>query len=215
MSFSPLPKILIADLERDAAGPVVDLGCGDGVFTERLRAHAGAVLGLDRDRAGHVRAAATADLRRPPLRRGGCGVLVAANLLRHLPEPRAAVDAWREALRPDGRLWILEDEPAAGDGPGALYRDLQAYLQRRDPLRRGPLMAREQMESFVTGEAGWSWGSFRNREPLRDPAPLKIALATAAVGGDTAAAGLLERLEHEPFTYGDAWWARWSREDAC
>ena len=141
MSFSPLPKTLIADLARPGSGPVVDLGCGDGRFGARLREHhAGPLFGLDRSRGPHVRAAAIADLQRPPLRGGGCGILVAANLLRHLPEPASAVAAWRRALRPDGVLWILEDEPAADEGPGSLYRDLQGWLLRHGPSGRGPLL---------------------------------------------------------------------------
>lgn len=213
MSFSPLPRILIADLARPGGGPVVDLGCGDGRFGARLRVHAEHVVGLDRSRAPHVRADVVADLLRPPLAPASCGVLVAANALRHLPDPAPALARWRETLRPDGRLWILEDEPAAGDGPGALYRDLQAWLRRRGPAGRGPLMARRVCEEAVAGQAGWRWGRFRNREDLRDPAALRDLVGAAAAGGDAEAAALAVRLAAEPFSYGDAWWARWCGEE--
>jgi len=213
MSFSPLPRTLIADLTRPGGGPVVDLGCGDGRFGAKLRAHAAHVVGLDLSRAPHVRADVVADLMRPPVAPGRCGVVVAANVLRHLPEPAVALARWREALRPDGRLWILEDEPAVGDGPGALYRDLQEWLRRRGPAGRGPLLARAACEGIVAGQPGWRWGRFQNRESLRDPAALHRLLAGAAAGGDAEAAALAARLAGEPFSYGDAWWARWCREE--
>jgi len=192
---------------------VVDLGCGDGRFGDRLREHHPAgIYGLDRSRGPHVRAAAIADVDRPPLRDGGCGLLVAANLLRHLPHPAAAVAAWRRALRPDGVLWILEDEPAAAAGPGGLYRDLQGWLVRHGPPGRGALLPQRRARELLDDGPGWRWGGFVNQEALRDPAALLAGLRAAAAGGDAAAAVLADRLERESFAYGEAWWARWQQE---
>ena len=112
----------------DAAGRLdggcaLDVGCGLGGKTHRLREHAGAAVrwtALDID-VDHLRQAGAyfteagvdavdrvaGDAARLPFADGGFDRIVTADALEHLPDPRRALAEFRRCLRPDGRLVLL------------------------------------------------------------------------------------------------------------
>jgi SAM-dependent methyltransferase len=97
------------------AGPVLDLGCGDGLSARMLGDQGsidGACIGLDRDRRSTRRAARTgafaalvdADATRLPLRTGSVPSVVCNGVLNAIPELDAALGEIRRVLSPGGRL---------------------------------------------------------------------------------------------------------------
>ena len=212
MSFDPLPTRLVEDLARTAGAPAVEPGCGDGRLTRRLRSIHPWVVGLDR-LGPLTRPGVIADAGAPPLHPGSAGAVIMGNTYRHLDDGPAALARWREAMRGDGCLWILEDEPAGDGRPGALYRDLQRLLDDLVPLRRGTLLPLAAFRHSLSSERGWSFGLERNRET---PADLAALIAGLEFHGGTvpAAARMAAALRVEGLDYGHYWWARWSSEES-
>jgi SAM-dependent methyltransferase len=102
-----------------AKGPLLDVGCGGGLFLRLLRERGVAGIGLDfsLDAAraawkSNGAPAALAELTQPPLRPGSCAAVTMFHVLEHLHSPRSYILAARELLRDDGRL-ILQ-VPNAG-----------------------------------------------------------------------------------------------------
>lgn len=110
-------RLTIADhvaFARRALGAgrrVLDVGCGSGLFLNRLRAPEG--FGLDTS----PRAAAVArevygvevvvgDLARAPFRATAFDLITMFHVLEHLPDPGAYVEAARRLLAPGGRLVV-------------------------------------------------------------------------------------------------------------
>jgi SAM-dependent methyltransferase len=105
--------------ESGESGPVLDVGCGGGLFLRMLRDRGFAGVGLDFS-PDAARAAWTVNgapatvgmLPSAPLRAGSCAAITMFHVLEHLHSPRSYLQAARELLRPDGRL-ILQ-VPNAG-----------------------------------------------------------------------------------------------------
>jgi hypothetical protein len=148
------------------------------------------------------------------LRQGTVAVVVAANLLRHLKDPVAALREWQGLVGPTGQLWILEDEPALDGSPGSLYRDLQAFLSRVVPGRRA-LQPRSAFRDLVAADRRWRLGRLRNRQRPEDLPALIDWLSGHATAGDEQAGALAARLREEGLDYGEYWWGRWAREEAA
>jgi SAM-dependent methyltransferase len=95
------------------SGPVLDIGCGGGLFL-RLMAERGAkVVGLDLSTEAarvswHYNGVPTiaAQLPRTPLPRESCAVVTMFHLLEHLYDPGAYLAAAYEVLEPEGRLVV-------------------------------------------------------------------------------------------------------------
>jgi hypothetical protein len=156
MPFCPLPATFRDDLRACGAGEVLELGSGDGRMTALLAEHGPAPWTLDR--AGPMsgaRPAIRGDALQPPLR-ARFRVVVAANLVRHLwrrirgSGPRA----WPALVRPDGALWILEDDPELASAAGRNYLALQDLLARLAPGGRGPLLS---LAEFRAARRRWNW----------------------------------------------------------
>jgi hypothetical protein len=217
MPFTPLPAIFSADLASSGSREVLELGSGDGAFTEVLREFGAEPVTMDRGAAVMgIRAQVRGDALSPPFRRR-FDVVVAANLLRHLWREVAAAGptAWRDLVAPRGVLWILEDEPVAEPAPARHYRDLQAFLARLDPEGRGPLLARRRFEARARSwnwPGAWSGGEEANAWPVagKDVAAWLAAGVTTAGGEVDRLAGAIRR---EGLSYGRFWWARWQAED--
>ena len=114
-------------LDVTSGDRVLEVGCGYGNSFPMLRegiGPTGRLVGLDVSR-GMVRAArdrvrdhgwrnvevVRADARRPPLRDGAFDAAYAAMSLSAVPDPAAAIEATRTALRPGGRLVVLDAQP--------------------------------------------------------------------------------------------------------
>ena len=96
-----------------ARGPLLDVGCGGGLFLGMMRERGFRVVGLDnsRDAAGiawrrQQVPAVVADTERAPLRAGSLAGLTMFHVMEHLYDPRAYLRAARELLASDGRLIV-------------------------------------------------------------------------------------------------------------
>ncbi|MDQ6663894.1 MAG: class I SAM-dependent methyltransferase [Acidobacteriota bacterium] len=115
-------RLLVRDHVRFAAralvdsgetGPLLDVGCGGGLFLGILRERGAAVLGLDRspDAASlawrrHGVPAVCGDLVSAPFPRESCAAITMFHVLEHLPDPKAHLRAAHALLRPNGRLIV-------------------------------------------------------------------------------------------------------------
>jgi SAM-dependent methyltransferase len=98
---------------RNAGGPVLDVGCGGGLFLGVMQERGARVLGLDNSEEA-ARAAweqnrvtvVLGDLLRAPVANGSCGVVTMFHVLEHLPDPAGFLRAARALLKPGGRLVV-------------------------------------------------------------------------------------------------------------
>ncbi|HEY0970675.1 MAG TPA: metalloregulator ArsR/SmtB family transcription factor [Gemmatimonadales bacterium] len=101
---------------------VGDLGCGTGQLSEALAPFVSRVVAVDSSR--QMRAAArrrlqgmenvelrAGSLERLPVDDGSLDAAVLSLVLHHLPDPPAALTEARRALRPDGRLLVVDMTP--------------------------------------------------------------------------------------------------------
>jgi SAM-dependent methyltransferase len=98
---------------RTAGGPILDVGCGGGLFLGMLQELGAHVLGLDNSheaaRAAWEQNRVTVllgDLLRAPVAQGSCGVVTMFHVLEHLPDPGGFLKAARGLLKPGGRLVV-------------------------------------------------------------------------------------------------------------
>jgi SAM-dependent methyltransferase len=96
-----------------ARGPLLDAGCGGGLFLGMMRERGVRVLGLDYSREAAAIAwrrqqapSVCATLDGAPFRAGSIGALTMFHVLEHLYDPRAYLAAARGLLEPDGRLIV-------------------------------------------------------------------------------------------------------------
>jgi SAM-dependent methyltransferase len=100
-------------------GPVLDIGCGGGLFPGMMRERGFRVLGLDIS----PKAAAVAWRRHgvpavcglpaaAPLAEESCAAVTMFHVLEHLDDPRACLRAVRALLRPGGRLVVQTPDAA-------------------------------------------------------------------------------------------------------
>ncbi len=94
-------------------GPVLDVGCGGGLFLRALQEKGVSVLGIDISleaarvaRHLNLLPAFCAKLPRAPLPPESCAVVTMFHLLEHLYNPASYIEAARELLTPEGRLVI-------------------------------------------------------------------------------------------------------------
>jgi SAM-dependent methyltransferase len=134
-------------------GPVLDVGCGGGLFLRLLQARGFDVIGLDSSPdAAHLAwcrngvPAVCASLERAPLAPASCAAITMFHVLEHLYDPRPYLAAARALLQPNGRLIVQVPNAACWqyrllgkawnglDVPRHLYnfraRDLEALLTR-------------------------------------------------------------------------------------
>ena len=96
-----------------ARGPLLDVGCGGGLFLGMMRERGYRVAGLDFSREAAAVAwkrqqvpAVCGDLAHAPLRAGSFAGITMFHVLEHVPDPRAYLVAARDLLAPDGRLVV-------------------------------------------------------------------------------------------------------------
>jgi len=152
---------------------VADLGCGTGAVAEALSPHVGRVVGVDQSPA-MLRAAArrTRGLSNVELRRGGlealplhdreCDAALLVLALTYLPDPGRALAEAARAVRPGGRLSVVD---LARHDDEAFRRRLGQASLGFEPGRLTALLA----------EAGWASPACRPLPPepgARGPALL-------------------------------------------
>jgi SAM-dependent methyltransferase len=96
-----------------ASGPLLDVGCGGGLFLGLMRQRGFRVLGLDFSREAAAIAwrrqqapAVCAMLENAPFPAGSVAGVTMFHVLEHLYDPRAYLSASRDLLAPDGRLVV-------------------------------------------------------------------------------------------------------------
>jgi len=94
-------------------GPVIDVGCGGGLFLRMMSGHGHRVAGLDftlgaAEVAWRVNGvpAVCATLSRPPFAPGSCAAVTMFHVLEHLYDPASYLEAARDLLQPEGRLIV-------------------------------------------------------------------------------------------------------------
>ena len=123
--FGPSHKAIIARIQAewgDRPVRVLDIGCGTGIFVERIREALpnAQVVGIDlvygmlqqgtarwQRQAGSV-FAVQGDSERLPFDRGTFDVVTCANSFHHYPHQAHAVAEMRRVLRPNGRLMLVD-----------------------------------------------------------------------------------------------------------
>ncbi len=100
-------------------GPVLDVGCGGGLFLGMLRERGFRVVGLDISPAAAAVAwrskgvpAVCGTLEAAPLAAASCAAITMFHVLEHLEDPRAYLEAARALLRSGGRLIVQVPDAA-------------------------------------------------------------------------------------------------------
>jgi SAM-dependent methyltransferase len=188
-------------LERaEETGPVLDVGCGGGLFLRLLREQGPAVLGMDHSaqaaavawRANAV-PAICGDLARAPLRASSCSAITMFHLLEHLENPAEYLRAAHELLRPRGRLivqtpnaacwqFLLLGENWSGiDVPRHLVNfragDLESLLNccGFEVLRRKHFSLRDNPAGLATSLAPWLDPMVRRVRGIREVPAIRLA----------------------------------------
>lgn len=119
---------LLAELLPTPPAKIADLGCGTGTLSVLLAEEGHDVVGVDQasnmiDLAVRKAKAAGldipfqhADASKPPLQNGTFDVVLARHVLWALPDPREALERWRDLLEPDGRFVLIEGRWWTGGG---------------------------------------------------------------------------------------------------
>ena len=99
--------------ECGESGPVLDVGCGGGLFPHLLRERGFAAIGLDSSEeaaavAWHTNGVPVfcGDLAQAPLAPATCAGITMFHVLEHLYDPRAYLASARVLLKPKGRLIV-------------------------------------------------------------------------------------------------------------
>jgi SAM-dependent methyltransferase len=105
--------VLRALADSGESGPVLDVGCGGGLFLGMLQERGFEVLGLDNSRAAaqgawthHRVRVILGDLANSPIGRESCAAVTMFHVVEHLYDPESYLRAARDLLRPGGRLIV-------------------------------------------------------------------------------------------------------------
>jgi ubiquinone/menaquinone biosynthesis C-methylase UbiE len=172
--FKPIAAGLVSQLAPQSGERAVDVGCGRGAVLFPLSAAVGpngAVTGLDLSprmvqataadaaRAGIAVDVRVGDAMAPDLPGGSYEVLASSLVLFFLPDPLAALRAWRALLVDGGRIGVSTfgpyDRVWADRVDSALRSHTpQQVIDARTTGRQGPFSSDEGMEMLLT-EAGF------------------------------------------------------------
>src|SRR5689334_1528617 len=89
---------------------ILDIGCGTGAMSRKLAAHGTVTsadfspLALDFSRRRGITQLCAADAMRLPFRERSFDVIVALDILEHLPDDQAALSEFQRVLKPGGRV---------------------------------------------------------------------------------------------------------------
>lgn len=220
MSFSPLPVEIVQflkTLSSQSHPRILDLGSGQGDFSQLLNPYGVPVWGLDRlPTAAGVKAHLQGDALDLPVLPASLDCLLAGNLVRHLliqcPDG-SFLKHWLDFLRPGGCIFLFEDEPEEDSAATRNYHELQNFLAKLMPSHRGPLLPRSkfcsQVRSF-TPEQQWNTGLAKNQESPDTSAVLAMLRggSSSPRQADGQAGQLISRIEKYGLSYGSYWWAQ-------
>jgi SAM-dependent methyltransferase len=129
---------LLADLGLGSAGPLLELGCGPGAVTRRLRAALPAqrLIAIDADESllrhathlGVPLAAGQAEAL--PLRSGSVGTALLRYVMQHLPAPAPVLAELRRVLQPGGLLAVIDVDGGLWGLAEPLFPDLASLHER-------------------------------------------------------------------------------------
>lgn len=158
LAFVP-PLVEIAEhavlwLPMSRRGRLLDVGCGDGAFLERMRDFGWQVAGVEPDPRARQAAAArlgaevllTAGPSDPVLEAGAFDVVTLAHVIEHVPDPVETLRACSRLLSPGGLLVCLTPNAA---GLGA--RSFGRHWLHWDPPRHLHLFDPDSLAELVSG----------------------------------------------------------------
>ncbi len=106
-------RFVMQALREASGGPLLDVGCGGGLFLGMLRERGVRVAGLDFSSEAaklawqrHQSPAVCGTLEHVPLRAGSFACITMFHVLEHLPDPRQYLAAARDLIVPGGRLVV-------------------------------------------------------------------------------------------------------------
>ena len=208
-----------------ARGPLLDVGCGGGLFLGMMRRRGFRVIGLDfSSRAAAVASrhhqvpAVAGDLEHAPLRPATFAAITMSHVLEHLPDPRVYLAAAHRLLAPDGRLVVHVPNAASWqfrllgrrwngvDVPRHLFdyrdEDMERLLQSCgfEVLRRSYFSLRDNPAGLATSLAPGLDPMARRVRQVREGAALRLAKDLAHLA--LAAAALPVTLAEAAFRAG-------------
>ena len=140
--YSERPNAQFFDWVVDQLDPqpgqlVADVGCGPGTYQSRIAARGASIIGLDLSEGmlrecrtvatqhDHSIALVRADAQALPLATASCDLLLAAQMLYHVPDRELALREMRRVLKPGGRIVLV-----TGSGDGSRYMQLHYEIVR-------------------------------------------------------------------------------------
>jgi malonyl-CoA O-methyltransferase len=153
-------RALLPWIERTRARRAIDVGCGTGRWTERLRA-----IGLDASpemlacaagKAGLGGRLAVADATALPVADGAADLVLCALTLGHVRDQSAAMREFARILAPAGTLLLTDFHPAAAElgwrrtfrREGSVY-EVENYAYTVERLRCDGLVLEERVDATI------------------------------------------------------------------
>jgi ubiquinone/menaquinone biosynthesis C-methylase UbiE len=129
-----LPAMAVAWL-RDVAGLIIDVGCGNSRYLQRIAAERPDLSVLGLDLSPGMRPHAVADAERLPVADASAGAVLAMHMLYHVPDIDRAIGEMARVLRPDGTAL------AATNGDGHMREFDVLFADAVRVLRPGAVVA--------------------------------------------------------------------------
>jgi ubiquinone/menaquinone biosynthesis C-methylase UbiE len=183
LTYRPVQDAVMRELDRSRPGRVLDIGCGTGLLTARLRDALGprAIVGCDFSQ-GMLRRAAEkrpdvpwvrGNAVRLPFEAGSFGTVVSTEAFHWFPDQDAALAEVFRVLEPQGRLLLALINPstewlARAAGTGSRLIGEPAHWPTRAQLRRRAEAAGFRVDAQRT--------VFRLPAPLLLPCVLMVAV---------------------------------------
>lgn len=144
--------------ERAGGRRVLDLGCGTGYGSAELSESAGAVVGFDRVRPGDraLRSGASfvrGDLNGLPLAENSFDLVVSFQVIEHLLDPTAYLEAIARVLRPDGLAIVTTPNLAQSDKENPFH----VHEYEAEELRQCLAHHFQEVEMHGVGAVGPAW----------------------------------------------------------
>jgi ubiquinone/menaquinone biosynthesis C-methylase UbiE len=157
----------LRDILGPSAGVVLEVGCGDGRLTEKLRTVSDRILGLDPDpgsidKARHLQGNGIRLMlgsgESLPLADNSVDTVVFSLSLHHHPNPENALAQARRVLKEQGRILVLE--PAAGSLVNILFTLLHDENEAYDQVAETVKMCGLQLMDLGMYGTIWRYDNF-------------------------------------------------------